>query len=102
MSPASAEDIESKTKFLEMVVGKKLVQDTTWVRILKDGMVEGKGPEAGDISGSWEWDGKYYCRDIVIDDVPLPRDCQAVSIIGDTVTFTHKDGSGISVSWKIE
>ncbi len=102
VTQVSADEIDNKEKFSELVVGKKLVQENTWVRILKDGVVEGQGPKAGDISGSWEWKGKYYCRDLVIDDVPLPHDCQAVSIEGDTVTFTHKDGSGISVSWKIE
>lgn len=102
VTQASAEEIESKNKFLELVADKKLTQGETWVKILKDGVVEGKGPEAGKISGTWEWKGKYYCRDIVIDDVPLPHDCQAVSITGDSVTFAHKDGSGISVSWTIE
>ncbi|MEW2918630.1 hypothetical protein AB1A64_16320 [Ruegeria sp. ANG10] len=102
VTQASAEEIESKTKFLELVADKKLTQGQTWVKILKDGVVEGKGPEAGKIRGTWEWKGKFYCRDIVIDDVPLPHDCQAVSIKGDSVTFAHKDGSGISVSWTIE
>ncbi|WP_170334342.1 hypothetical protein [Ruegeria arenilitoris] len=102
VTQASAEEIESKHKFMELVVGKKLVQGQAWVKILKNGVVEGKGPEGGSISGSWEWKGTHYCRDLVIDGVPLPHDCQVVSLADDSVTFTHKDGSGISVSWTIE
>lgn len=101
-APASSEEIKSKQEFLKMVADKRLVQGETWVKILKDGTVEGKGPEAGTISGSWEWKEQYYCRDLVIDDVPLPHDCQEVVLEGDTVSFRHRDGSGISVSWKIE
>jgi len=102
VTQAAAEEIETVQRFEELVVGKKLVQDKAWVRILTDGKVEGKGPKVGDIHGSWEWKDGLYCRDIVIDGEPLPHDCQSVSIAGDTVTFSHNDGSGISVSWSIE
>lgn len=98
----SAEEIEDQRKFMELIVGKKLVQGETWVKILKDGKVEGKGPKAGDISGSWEWSGKYYCRELVIEGVALPNDCQVVTIDDGKVTFTHKEGAGVSVQWNIE
>ncbi len=98
----SAEVIENKEKFMNLIVSKKLVQGETWVTIHKDGTVEGKGPRGGSISGSWEWSDRYYCRDIVIVDQEMPRDCQVVSVEGNTVTFTHKDGAGVSVRWTIE
>ncbi len=98
----SAEEIESKTKFTDLIVGKKLVQGETWVIIHKDGTVEGKGPNGGSISGTWEWKNRYYCREIVIVGEVTPHDCQVVSIEDNTVTFTHKDGAGASVRWTIE
>ncbi|WP_170468193.1 hypothetical protein [Ruegeria arenilitoris] len=97
-----AEEIEDQQKFIDLVVGKKLVQGETWVKILKDGKVEGQGPKAGDISGTWEWKGRYYCRNINIEEVAMPRDCQVVTIDQDKVTFTHKEGIGVSVRWTIE
>lgn len=98
----SAEEIQNKEKFMNLIVGKKLVQGDTWVTIHKDGTVEGKGPKGGSISGSWEWKDRYYCRDIVIVGEVMPHDCQVVSVEGNSVTFTHKDGAGVSVRWNIE
>ncbi len=99
---AIAEEIKGKQEFIELVSDKKLVLDNSWVRILRNGTVEGKGPDQGDITGTWEWKGRYYCRDIVIDGETLPPDCQTVTIEGNIVTFTHKEGSGISVSWAMD
>ncbi|WP_170563978.1 hypothetical protein [Ruegeria atlantica] len=98
----SAEEIKDKKQFTDLIVDKKLVQGETWVKILKDGKVEGKGPKGGDISGAWEWSGKHYCRELVIEGVALPNDCQVVTINDGTVTFTHKEGAGVSVRWIIE
>ncbi len=98
----SAEVIENKAKFMNLIVDKKLVQGETWVTIHKDGTVEGKGPKGGSISGTWEWKDRYYCRRIVIVGEVMPHDCQLVSIADDTVTFTHKDGAGVSVRWTIK
>lgn len=52
VTQVAAEEIETKQRFEDLIVGKKLVQDKAWVRILTDGKVEGKGPKAGGIHGS--------------------------------------------------
>jgi len=101
-TPALAEEIEKKDLFLEQIGGRKLVQADSWVMISVDGKVKGQGPKKGKITGDWTWKGRYYCRDITIDGVTLPHDCQTVSKKGDTVTFTHKKGEGVSVSWIIK
>lgn len=99
---AMAEEIKTKDEFLEQIGGRKLVQGDNWVMLTLDGKVEGQGPKKGKITGTWTWQGPYYCRDITIDGVTLPHDCQAVTKKGDTVTFTHKKGDGVSVSWTIK
>ncbi|MDP5217467.1 hypothetical protein Q5Y75_09585 [Ruegeria sp. 2205SS24-7] len=99
---ASAGEIKKEKQFLEEVAGRKLVMGHSWVRIAPEGSVSGRGPKGGEITGNWQWDGRYYCRDITIDAVPLAQDCQTVSVRGNVVTFTHKKGKGVPVSWVIE
>ena len=99
---ALAEEITTKEQFLAEIVGKRLVQDDSWVIISPDGRVTGKGPGKGDIAGEWTWDQGYYCRKITIDDEPFPRNCQEVTLEGDVVSFIHDKGQGITVSWRLE
>ncbi|MCP4319380.1 MAG: hypothetical protein GY789_26180 [Hyphomicrobiales bacterium] len=99
---AMAKEITTEKQFLEQIAGRNLAETDSWVIISPDGTVSGKGPNNGKIVGKWIWEGRYYCRDIVIDGVPLPRDCQTVSIKGDTVAFTHNKGDGISIVWAIQ
>ncbi len=103
VTPALAEDITTKERFLERVAGKKLTQeDDSWVVISPNGTVNGQLPGQGTLVGDWTWNDGYYCRDIAIDDVALPHDCQAVSVDGDVVTFAHDKGGGISVAWTMQ
>ncbi|MEX0348784.1 MAG: hypothetical protein AB3N15_05110 [Paracoccaceae bacterium] len=101
-SAASAAEIRKKKQFIEEVAARKLVMGHSWVTIAPLGSVTGQGPKGGEITGNWRWDKRYYCRDITIDGVPLPPDCQSVSIRGNVVTFTHDKGKGVPVSWIIE
>ncbi len=99
---APAEEIMSKNQFLEQIAGKKLVDKNSWVVLSPDGKVSGRGPGDGEIVGRWSWRDRFYCRDIVVDNVAWPRDCQVVTREGDSVAFTHKEGRGISEVWTIE
>ncbi|WP_136659467.1 hypothetical protein [Nitratireductor sp. XY-223] len=101
-APALAEEITNKEQFLEMIAGKKLVEKNAWVVIARNGTVHGRGPKNGDIVGEWKWKGRYYCRDIIIDNETLPHDCQVVTVNGNSVAFTHNEGKGISVVWTVE
>ena len=96
-----AETITTKQAFLDKVAGRKLVQDDSWVVLSPAGTVEGEGPTGGKITGGWVWDDIYYCRNLTIDGTALEPDCQTVHLDGDTVTFTHEKGEGISISWTL-
>ncbi len=101
-TPSLANEIDTKAKFLAEVAGRKLVEGKAWVIVAPGGSVEGQGPKGGKIEGHWDWDGKYYCREITIDGVHFPRDCQSVTRNGKDVGFTHKEGKGVTVNWRIE
>ena len=101
-TPAMAEEIKTKAQFLEQIAGKKLVQKDNWVILSPDGTVRGEGPAKGPITGKWTWEGTYYCREITVDGTKFTRDCQAVTLSGNTVNFIHEKGKGISISWTVE
>ncbi len=101
-TPAMAEEINTKEQFLAQIAGKKLVQKDNWVILSPDGTVRGEGPAKGTISGNWTWEGTYYCREITVDGTSFPRDCQTVTLNGDTVNFIHEKGKGITISWRVE
>ncbi|MCV0429863.1 MAG: hypothetical protein K5905_30880 [Roseibium sp.] len=97
-----AEQITDKEAFLEKIAGRRHVNGGAWVIVSKDGKVEGVGPRGGSISGNLFWEGAYYCRTIVFDDEPMPENHQAVSLDGDTVTYTRDRGTGSSMTWTLE
>lgn len=99
---ATAKDIKSRLEFTEYVSERKLVDGPAWMKIKPLGQIEGKGPEGGKLEGEWTWKGHYYCRDLTAGGIQLPHDCQQVTVHGDKVTFAHKKGEGISVTWKME
>lgn len=99
---AGADDIKKEKQFLKEVSARKLTMGHSWVKISPLGSISGQGPKGGKITGEWVWNKKYYCRSMVIGGVPLPQDCQAVSVRGNVVTFTHDKGRGVPVSWIIE
>ena len=94
--------ITNQKQFLEKVADRKLVQGSSWVIISATGSVNGEGPDEVPISGNWTWNETYYCRDISIDSVPLPHDCQTVTLDGNIVSFIHDKGRGITLSWVLE
>jgi hypothetical protein len=96
-----AEKISTKQAFLEKVAGRKHVNGSAWVIVSADGTVEGVGPKGGPISGDWSWEGDFYCRTIVFDGEPMLKDYQAVSLDGNTVTYTRDKGTGVSLSWTL-
>ncbi len=100
--PAMAEPITTKAQFLEQIAGKKLVQNRNWVILSADGTVRGEGPANGPITGKWNWEDTYYCRDVTVDGTAFPRDCQSVTRAGNTVSFIHNRGKGITIAWEIE
>ena len=97
-----SEHIKTKKQFLEQIAGKKLVEPDSWIVLAPDGTVSGQGPGTAEITGRWDWEDTYYCREITIDGERLLRDCQTVTRDGDTVNFIHEKGTSITISWMIE
>lgn len=108
-TPALAERIASEKEFVEKVGGKKLTarnravsRPEGWMIINADGRISGQTPALGIVTGSWRWKDRFYCRNIIVDAMALPHDCQTVSVKGNEVIFTRHQGNGLADIWTIE
>ena len=94
--------ITSKTEFVSTVVNRSL-QLPLWgvdLRVTPDGRIQGQG--AGrPVSGQWQWNGGYFCRDLFWGERNLGPNCQAVAVNGTRVRFTSDRGSGQSAEFRL-
>ncbi|MCL6284116.1 hypothetical protein M3P21_11300 [Ruegeria sp. 2012CJ41-6] len=91
---AAEKQIKSAADFDSKVVGKTLTYgDGTHIKI-GAGSLNGKTGKGQKIKGAWNWQGKYFCRNVQIGDNMLPTDCQKVTLDGNAITFTREKGKG--------
>ena len=93
--------VETRAGFL------KLVQDTPLKRfgirldVYPDGRIEGRAL-GRDVTGSWDWEGRYFCRTLAYGAQVLERNCQTVGLRGDTLRFTADRGAGDTADLRLE
>lgn len=104
--PALANDyrtISDEAAFLDLVADKELRLGILAIRlrISADGTIAGSA--AGwDISGSWNWQDGYFCREMDWSGMPIPYNCQLVEARGtEEVRFTVDRGAGESAAFNI-
>lgn len=102
-SVAVAEERKVKTEkeFGELVVGRNLVHEYGTAIFHEDGRLTGAF-RAGKLTGLWNWTGDTYCRTGKIGRRDMGYDCQTVSVSGNRVTFVRNNGTGRSVTYKME
>jgi hypothetical protein len=78
----SKDIIDNKSEFLQKVVGKKVAQSSnTWLRMASNGQIDGR-VKGIKVSGMWYWQGNYWCRTARIGIIPVPRECQQITLLG--------------------
>lgn len=93
---AAGKKIRKAADFNAQVVGKSLVYGDGTKISIGNGTLKGKTGKGDKIIGAWNWQGKFFCRNIQIGSNKLPTDCQAVVIDGDQISFIRKKGKGDS------
>ena len=105
--PASAESfvpVSDQTMFLSLVDGKELRNQLYGIRlnVLGNGSIRG-GAIGWDISGSWNWQNGYFCREMEWGGDPIPYNCQLVEVRnGNILRFTVDQGAGKSASFRLQ
>lgn len=104
--PASAESfsrIADKSAFLQTVEGKELRLGMFGIalKVEEDGEIKGRAL-GWDVTGTWEWQDGYFCREMDWSGYPIPKNCQLVEARGgEEIRFTVDRGAGDSASFKL-
>lgn len=101
--PAMAEGarvISSKESFADLVNGRTLAALGVRLQVLGDGSISGRA-FGKDVSGRWEWQGGFFCRDLMFGETALPANCQQVLSDGSRITFVADKGSGQRADLKL-
>jgi hypothetical protein len=104
--PASAESfsrISDKSDFIKTVTGKELRLGMFGIslKVEEDGEIKGRAL-GWDVTGTWEWQDGYFCREMDWSGYPIPKNCQLVETrAGEEIRFTVDKGAGDSASFKL-
>ncbi|AHM03229.1 hypothetical protein roselon_00815 [Roseibacterium elongatum DSM 19469] len=95
-APASAEEfttLTSRDSFVSLIEGRELRRLGIRLTVTPDGRITGRAFGTA-VSGAWNWDGSYFCRDLFFGDEDLGFNCQQVELSGRTLRFTSDQGTG--------
>jgi hypothetical protein len=105
--PAQANDfqpIRDKGEFLSLIDGKELRLNLfrISIKLTEDGQILGSAL-GWDLSGRWDWQDGYFCRDIDWSGTQIPFNCQLVEAKGgEVIRFTVDKGAGDSASFRLQ
>ena len=96
-APALADNfqpVRDKNTFLSLVQGKSLRMAGISLQVSPDGRIEGRAL-GQPVTGAWQWQGGYFCRDLYWGQRDLGPNCQEVTVQGRTIRFTSDRGTGM-------
>ncbi|MGR1581118.1 dihydrodipicolinate reductase [Thalassobius sp. S69A] len=85
--------ITDRARFLSLIEGRELRRAGIRLTVLADGRITGRAL-GRPVSGGWQWQGQYFCRDMQWGDTPVGYNCQTVRLRGDVLRFTSDRGRG--------
>jgi hypothetical protein len=104
--PALANDftpVRDETTFMSLVEGRELRLGRFGVSLTlsPDGQIKGRAL-GWDLTGNWDWQDGYFCRDMDWSGYKIPFNCQLVEVSDNQVVrFTVDRGAGDSASFKL-
>jgi len=94
-APAVADyaSIQTKSDFVSAVNGKQLTRSLVKLSVSPSGTISGTGA-VWDVTGTWKWEGGYFCRTLVWGGKDLGYNCQTVARDGAKIRFIADKGAG--------
>lgn len=104
-SPAIAQTLDRITDeaaFLALIDGRSLSNRLYGISLIvtADGNITGDAL-GWDVTGGWDWQDGFFCREMAWGGDPIPYNCQLVEARGDNVRFTSNQGTGETASFKL-
>ena len=100
---ANFRPVTDRAEFLTILADRSLSNRLYGVSlaVTPDGAIAGKGA-AWPITGSWTWEGAFFCRSMDWGGDPIPYNCQLVEVRnGNEMRFTVDQGAGDSASFML-
>ena len=94
--PVAAEEFEvvsSRDGFLSLIEGRELTRLGITLEVTPDGQIIGRA-FGTPVTGAWDWNSGYFCRDLFYGEEDLGPNCQQVAVRGETLRFTSDRGTG--------
>lgn len=85
--------VSSRDTFVSLIEGRELQRFGITLTVTTDGQIIGRA-FGYDVTGAWEWENGYFCRDLFWGGDDLGFNCQQVAVSGDTLRFTSDRGTG--------
>ena len=85
--------VSSRDTFVALVEGRELRRLGIRLTVTGDGQIIGRA-FGTQVTGQWQWDGGYFCRDLFHGQRDLGFNCQLVQVNGTTIRFTSDQGTG--------
>ncbi len=86
--------VSSRDSFVSLVQGRELRRFGIRLTVSPDGAIRGRA-FGSEVSGQWDWNNGYFCRDLFFGEEDLGFNCQLVQVNGETLRFTTDQGQGI-------
>ena len=93
---AAGMEITTEEQFRETIVDRRFVglgNAASYFISHADGRLTGEA-NGKTVSGTWHWEGVFYCRTLKLGGKDLGSDCQKVVFDGEVASFTRKMGEG--------
>ena len=87
--------VTDRESFLNLIQGRELTRLGIRLDVLSSGEIDGRA-FGRTVSGKWQWNSGYFCRDLFFGSQDLGPNCQLVLVNGNTVRFIADKGSGDS------
>ena len=98
----SFQPVTDQSTFVELVNGRNLTNRlyNLSLNVSPSGNISGSAL-GWDVTGTWSWQGGYFCREMAWGGDPIPYNCQLVEVAGDQVRFTTDRGAGDSAAFRL-
>ena len=85
--------VDDRSTFIDLVNGKSLTRMGIRLMVAPSGEIKGRA-FGRDVTGAWNWNGGYFCRDLYYGQRDLGPNCQQVRVRGQTLRFISDRGTG--------
>jgi len=102
-APALAEEfsiVTSRDAFVALVKGREINRFGIRLTVTPEGQIAGRA-FGGKVTGAWDWNGGYFCRDLFYAGNDLGFNCQLVQVDGDRIRFTSDRGTGMYADMRL-